>query len=76
MADLKGKTGFQKRHRPGRIFAGSFQGATPCFCKIRGYDHDDPLPEEVVVSLPENMRIVTAKEEGDLHDDSFSCWNM
>ncbi|XP_065418767.1 zinc finger protein 692-like isoform X3 [Chrysemys picta bellii] len=34
------------------------------------YDNDDPLPKEAVVSLPEDMRIVTAKEERDLHDSS------
>ncbi|KAH1183136.1 hypothetical protein KIL84_004628 [Mauremys mutica] len=26
---------------------------------ITGYDYDDPLPKEVIVSLPENMRIIS-----------------
>ncbi|CAM4651374.1 uncharacterized protein LOC125620976 isoform X1 [Caretta caretta] len=37
------------------------------------YDNDDQLPKEAVISLPEDMRIVTAKEERDLHDDSSSA---
>ncbi|CAM2101838.1 unnamed protein product [Caretta caretta] len=37
------------------------------------YDNDDQLPKEAVIFLPEDMRIVTAKEERDLHDDSSSA---